>query len=86
MFNIRYKSRNSIKGQILGRLCGRIHTCTKGLRRGMPSFSFVDSTSNARGSGAKIIMMSLEGLQLEKSLRLGFQTSNNEAEYKALIT
>jgi len=30
-------------------------------------------------------MVSIEGLILEKSLRLGFYASNNEAEYKALI-
>ena len=29
--------------------------------------------------------MSLEGVKLEHSLRLGFQESNNEAEYEALI-
>lgn len=38
-----------------------------------------------RGSGVGIIMISLEGIKLEKSLRLGFCASNNEAEYEALI-
>jgi len=38
-----------------------------------------------RGLGVKIVMVSPEGLRLEKSLRLGFCTSNNEAEYEALI-
>ena len=46
---------------------------------------FVDGASNARGFGVRIVMMSHEGLRLEKSLRLGFRASNNEAEYKALI-
>ena len=30
-------------------------------------------------------MISPKGLRLEKSLRLGFQASNNEVEYEALI-
>ena len=30
-------------------------------------------------------MVSPEGLRLEKSLRLGFRASNNEAKYEALI-
>lgn len=30
-------------------------------------------------------MISLEGIKLEKSLRLGFCAANNEAEYEALI-
>ena len=46
---------------------------------------FVDGASNTKGFGVRIVMMSHEGLRLEKSLRLGFQASNNEAEYKALI-
>lgn len=32
------------------------------------------------------MLISPEGIKLEKSLRLGFQASNNEAEYEALIT
>ena len=47
---------------------------------------FVDGASNARGFGVGIVMMSLEGLRLEKSLKLGFRASKNEAKYEALIT
>lgn len=46
---------------------------------------YVDSTSNARGWGVGIVMFSPKGLRMEKSLRLGFRTSNNKAKYKALI-
>ena len=46
----------------------------------------MDGVSNARGSGVGIVMISPEGLWLEKSLRLGFRALNNEAKYKALIT
>lgn len=46
---------------------------------------FVDGASNARGSGVGIVMMSPEGLRFEKSLRLGFQASNNEVEYEVLV-
>lgn len=31
------------------------------------------------------MLISLEGIRLEKLLRLGFQASNNEAEYEALL-
>ena len=47
---------------------------------------FVDKVSNAKGFRVRIVMISLKGLRLEKSLRLGFRASNNEAEYEALIT
>ena len=46
---------------------------------------YVDGASNARGSGIGVVLISPEGLQLEKSLRLDFHASNNEAEYEALI-
>ena len=46
---------------------------------------YIDSASNKRGFGIEVVMISPKGLQLEKSLRLGFHASNNEAEYKALI-
>ena len=46
---------------------------------------FVDSASNARGTGIGIVIMSPKGVKLEHSLRLGFQALNNETEYKALI-
>ena len=32
-----------------------------------------------------LVLISLEKLVVEKSLRLGFSTTNNEAEYEALL-
>ena len=46
---------------------------------------YVDSVSNARGSRIGVVLVSPEGVRLEKSLKLGFTVSNNEAEYEALI-
>lgn len=46
---------------------------------------YMDGTSNARGSRVEVVMVSLEGIRVEKSLRLGFRASNIEAEYEALI-
>ena len=45
----------------------------------------VDGAINAQGSGAGLIMTSLEGIDIEYALRFGFQASNNEAEYEAVI-
>ena len=47
---------------------------------------YVDGASNIRGSRIKVVMISLKGVQLKKSLRLGFRASNNVVEYKALIS
>lgn len=45
----------------------------------------MDRASNARGSGVGIILESHKGVWLEKYLRMGFQASNNEVAYEALI-
>ena len=45
----------------------------------------VDGASNAQGSGAGLILTSPEGIDIEYALRFGFQASNNEAEYEAVI-
>lgn len=47
---------------------------------------YVDGASNCQGIGVIIILISLEGIKMEKSFRLGFPTFNNEVEYEALLT
>ena len=37
------------------------------------------------GVGAGIVIITLEGIRLKHSFRLGFKASNNEAEYEALL-
>lgn len=45
---------------------------------------FVDGAANQKGLGIGIMIISLKGITLEKSLRLGFSVTNNEVEYEAL--
>ena len=45
----------------------------------------VDGAANAQESGASLILTSPEGIDIEYALRFGFHTSNNEAEYEAVI-
>ena len=45
----------------------------------------VDEATNAQGSGAGLILTSPDGIDMEYALRFGFQASNNEAEYEAVI-
>ena len=40
---------------------------------------------NYRGSGVRLVLISPERIMIEKSLRLGFSATNNEAEYEALL-
>ena len=46
---------------------------------------YVDGVANQRGSRVGLVLISLEKLTIEKSLRLGFSVMNNEAEYEALL-
>ena len=46
---------------------------------------YVDGVANQRGSGVGQILISPKRITIEKSLRLGFSTTNNEAEYEALL-
>ena len=46
---------------------------------------YVDGAANQRGSGVGLVLISPEQTVIEKSLRLGFPATNNEAEYEALL-
>ncbi|XP_052209233.1 uncharacterized protein LOC127812750 [Diospyros lotus] len=46
---------------------------------------FVDGASNARGSGVGVVLISSEKEILEYSLHFTFSSSNNTAEYEALL-
>ncbi|XP_023914399.2 uncharacterized protein LOC112025953 [Quercus suber] len=46
---------------------------------------YVDGAANQRGSGVGLVLVSFEETIIEKSLRLGFLATNNEAGYEALL-
>ena len=46
---------------------------------------YVDGAANQRGSGVALVLISPEKITIEKSLRLGFSATNNEAEHEALL-
>ena len=88
-FDIRYRPRSSVKGQILANFVAEFS-----LRKEMevichvdyhPWIVFVDGTSSALGARAGIVINTPEEIRLEHSFRLGFRASNNKAEYEALL-
>ena len=46
---------------------------------------YVDGAVNHRGSGVRLVLISLERITIEKSLRLSFLATNNETKYEALL-
>ena len=54
--------------------------------QGLPPWElYVNGAANQRGSGVGLVMVSPEKITIEKSLRLNFSATNNEAEYEALL-
>ena len=46
---------------------------------------YVDGAANQRGSRVGLVLISPDRITIEKSLRLGFSTTNNEADYETLL-
>ena len=46
---------------------------------------YMDKVANQKGSGVGLVLISPEKLIIEKSLRLGFSATNNEAENETLL-
>ena len=51
----------------------------------MPWELYVDGATNQRGLGVGLVLVSLERITIEKSLKLKFSATNNEAEYETLL-
>ena len=86
-FDVRYKPRSVVKGQVLVDFVAKFSpkremVCQVEHR---PWKVHVDGASSAKGVGDGIVIITPEGILLEYSFRLGFNASNNEAEYKALL-
>ena len=90
VFDIRYKPRTMIKGQVLADFIMEFTltepTETVQLVPDLPIWRLsVDRAANAQGSGGGLILTSSDGIDVEHALRFGFQASNNKAKYEAVI-
>ena len=79
-FDIRYRLRSSIKGQVLADFVAEFSprrdagvVCHVGIQMWKV---FMDDASSVMGVGAGIVIITLEGIRLEHSFRLGFKASN----------
>ena len=89
-FDIRYKPRTTVKGQILADFIMEFtlaeSTEATQLAPDLPIWRLsVDGAANAQGSFVGLILTSQDRIDTEYSLRFSFQASNNEAEYEAVI-
>ncbi|XP_075633846.1 uncharacterized protein LOC142606367 [Castanea sativa] len=89
LFDIWYRPRNSVKGQVLADFVTEFsprreakmvyHVDVRQLK------IFVDVASSVMGAGARIVIITPKGIQVEHSFMLVFKVSNKEAKYEALL-
>ena len=89
-FDIRYKPKTAIKGHVLADFVMEFISAEPVKKAQiMNDLSIwklsIDGASNPQGSGAGLILTSPEGIDIGYAFRFGFQASNNEVEYEAVI-
>ena len=85
-FNIQYQPRTAIKRQVVADFIAEF-TLKEGQKaKKTPQWNiYTDGSSNRQAGGVSVVLISLEEDKIECMIRLKFHTTNNEAEYEALI-
>ncbi|GJY09504.1 reverse transcriptase domain-containing protein [Tanacetum coccineum] len=96
--DIEFKGCNSVKGQILADFLAKTPSIEdKDMETKKPKTTneasnlrstwklYTDGASSFDGYGVGLILVSLEGKEYTYTLRFEFETTNNEAEYEALL-
>ena len=85
-FVIQYCPRTAIKGQVVADFIVEFtHDEDKGAEESLQWSIHTDGSSNRQAEGAGVVLLSPEGDMVECMVRLDFPTTNNEAEYEALV-
>ena len=87
-FDVRYQPRNAIKAQVLADFIAEFSPNRSELDEVDEVRKWVinvDGSSMLYAGGIRVILKSPEGDKLKYAARLQYQTTNNEAKYKALL-
>ncbi|XP_075636560.1 uncharacterized protein LOC142608764 [Castanea sativa] len=96
-YDVKYMPRTAIKGQVLADFVVEfmesgikqedvmLAVMSIGLGNVLLWEVYTNGASNRKGAEIGIVLITPEKLVMEKSLRLGFVATNNEAEYEALL-
>ncbi|GKD70010.1 reverse transcriptase domain-containing protein [Tanacetum coccineum] len=93
-YNITYVPQNAIKGQMLAYFINEIPVGTEHIEicsladeeAKMEEWTlYTDGASSLKGVGAGLVLIDPTGVEYTYALRLNFPSTNNEAEYEALL-
>ncbi|XP_064967019.1 uncharacterized protein LOC135613950 [Musa acuminata AAA Group] len=85
--DIQYVPRTAIKAQSVADFIAELTQIADGDLEQPPEawVLHVDGSTNSKGACAGLVLLAPNGCSFERSLRFGFQATNNEAEYEALL-
>ena len=85
-FDVQYRPRTVVKGQIVADFITEYTQSKDSGAEGQKLWSIhTDGSSNQRSRGAGVVIQTPEGGKIECMIRLDFPTTNNEADYEALV-
>ena len=85
-FDIQYRPHTAIKGQVVANFIAEFTLMEGQEAKEIPQWSIhTNGSSNKQARGAGIVLHTPEGDNIECMIRLDFPTTNNEAEYEALV-
>ena len=85
-FDVQYRPRTAVKGQIVADFIAEYTQSEDKGAEGHRLWSIhTDGSSNQRSEGAGMVIQTPEKDKIECMIRLDFPTTNNEAEYEALV-
>ncbi|GKU99519.1 hypothetical protein SLEP1_g12359 [Rubroshorea leprosula] len=86
-YDLKFQPHTTIKGQVVADFLVECISAT--VEKKAPEHPvwvlYVDEAANVEGSGARAVLVGPDGFKSEHTLRFKFQTTNNVAEYEALI-
>ena len=85
-FDIQYLPRTTIKGQVVADFIAEFTLMdSQGAEKILQWNVYMDGSSNRQAGGAGVVLFSPEQDRIKCMVRLEFHTTNNKAEYEALI-
>ncbi|GKD99529.1 reverse transcriptase domain-containing protein [Tanacetum coccineum] len=97
-YNITYEPRSAIKGQVLADFINEIPVGGDAVMPRKTQYTFdhdkdckeewviyTDGASSAKGSDASLVLISLTKTEYTYAVKLNFKSTNNQAEYEALL-